>query len=523
MQLSISADKFCSELPPDQFNLARYCLENSARQFPDKTALIVVKDLNHSSGVETWTYAQIEDLVLQIAYGFLSLGLGNGSRILIRMGNSFDYALAFFAANAAGLVPIPASSLLTAREIGFLLENSQAEAIVSDGQSDVPELPNNVVHISRTEFTVMKENRRANYVNTQKDDPAFLIYTSGTSADPKGVLHAQRAVWGRRPMYRDWYDIYCDDVLLHTGAFNWTYTLGTGLFDPWANGACAIVYTGKKDIQIWPDIIKQFSPSIMAAVPTLYRQILKYCDLASIRNQSLRHCLTAGEPMPKTIRTQWRKSTGLDLYEALGMSEISTYISTSPAGIAKSGSPGKPQTGRAIAILPTEDGVTPLEVGQTGALCVHKSDPGLMLGYWKLSDVEERAFRQDWFVTGDLAHMDEDGFVWFDGRQDDLMNAMGYRVSPIEVEKVIGHYCGVQEVAVCAVEISQGVEIIVGFVEFKADYSGDFEALQKYCKANLASYKVPKQFYQVDEIPRNVRGKIDRKNLISLMPQTSTT
>jgi len=515
-KLSISAEQYYGDLPPEQFNLAQYCLAKSAVQFPDKTALTVVSDLSSSTGVEYWSYFEIEELVLRLANGFNLKGFAKGSRILIRMGNSFDYALAFFAINAAGLVPIPASSLLTSHEIGFLLKNSKAVGIVSDGDLPLPELLADVLSISHDEFNKMKSCERGTYAQTLKDDPAFLIYTSGTSADPKGVLHAQRAIWGRRPMYKDWYDMDSDDVLLHTGAFNWTYTLGTGLFDPWANGASAIVYTGKKDINIWPEIMAKFSPTIMAAVPTLYRQILKYCRLNGDDFPCLRHCLTAGEPMPDLIRSEWKDVTGLDLYEALGMSEVSTYISTSPARASKLGSPGKPQSGRAIAVLPIDGGTEPVALGVTGALCVHNSDPGLMLGYWGLLQVEAMSFRGDWFITGDQAHMDDDGFVWFDGRLDDLMNAMGYRVSPIEIESVLSKFSGVQEAAVCSIEVSIGVEIIVGFILSKDGHQIDFDLLKAFCAQNLASYKIPKQFYSVDGIPRNARGKLDRKKLVEL-------
>lgn len=166
------------------------------------------------------------------------------------------------------------------------------------------------------------------YADTACDDPAFLIYTSGTVGRPKGVLHGHRVAWGRRPMYQGWYGISPDDVILHAGAFNWTYTLGVGLIDPWANGATAVLYDGPADPAVWPELIARFGVTIFATVPSLYRRILKYGRFRRAGLDTLRHGLTAGEPLPPTVLDAWRAATGTELYEALGMSEISTYIST---------------------------------------------------------------------------------------------------------------------------------------------------------------------------------------------------
>jgi acyl-coenzyme A synthetase/AMP-(fatty) acid ligase len=240
---------YTGDLPPERFNLARYCLAESARTRPDKTALILVTD-PQAANARHVTYGEIEDSVLRMAAGLAALELDPGSRIFLRMGNTLDYALMFFAANAADLVPIPASAMLSATEVTIMLEDSGASLVASDGTLALPGLPDGVKLLNATDIEQLKKNPPAVYADTHKDDPAYLIYTSGTSGIPKGVLHAQRAIWGRRPMYQGWYGITPDDVMLHSGAFNWTYTLGTGLSDPWANGATALLYTGPKDIEV---------------------------------------------------------------------------------------------------------------------------------------------------------------------------------------------------------------------------------------------------------------------------------
>ncbi|MCG8434616.1 MAG: AMP-binding protein, partial [Gammaproteobacteria bacterium] len=344
-------------------------------------------------------------------------------------------------------------------------------------------------------------------------------YTSGTSGKPKGVLHAHRAVWGRRPMFQGWYGLQASDIVLHAGAFNWTYTLGTGLFDPWTNGATSIVYRGERRPEVWPTLIARHEATIFAAVPSVYRQMIKYDVADKERLTTLRHGLVAGEPLPLDVAEQWFEKTGTRLYEAFGMSEISTYISSSPAVPIKPGSPGKPQAGRAVAILPSEGGTTPLEAGETGLICVHRSDPGLMLRYWNSPSDDEKVRRGDWFCGGDLGRMDADGYIWFDGRNDDVMNAFGYRVAPQEVEQVLASHPLVGEVAVTDIEVRAAVSIITAFVVLVDDASDAAQSrttLLDHAAANLAAYKCPKEIVFLDALPRTPHGKLKRSELKAL-------
>ncbi|MGI9371947.1 MAG: class I adenylate-forming enzyme family protein [Hyphomicrobiales bacterium] len=504
---------------PEQFSLARHCLARGVRRSPDKVALIVCKSAQPSDA-EIWTYSEIEDAILRIAEGLNSYGLANGSRVFLRMRNSVDYALMFLGANAAGLVPIPASSQLTEEEVAFMAEDADIAAIAYTSDLALPELPNNIVPLNQSHIDDLKTHTRGTYADTSAEDPAFLIYTSGTSGRPKGVLHAQRVLWGRRPMYQGWYGINSDDVMLHTGAFNWTYTLGTGLMDPWVNGATSIVYTGAPDPTIWPQLAQQYKATIIASVPTLYRQIQKYNKISHDSFPALRHGLTAGEPLPLDVADSWHQATGLNLYEALGMSEISTYISSAPDIPTKRGSPGKPQPARQVAILPADAksdvAPTPLPAGETGLLAVHRSDPGLMLGYWKRPKEETQVLFGEWFAGGDLAQIDEDGYVWFDGRNDDLMNAMGFRVSPIEVEKILELHPSVGEVAVAERSVRADVSVIAAYIVPAEGCEVKTESLVSYAAEHLAAYKCPREILVVDRLPRTTNGKVMRKALQSL-------
>jgi acyl-coenzyme A synthetase/AMP-(fatty) acid ligase len=211
--------------------------------------------------------------------------------------------------------------------------------------------------------------------------------------------------------------------------------------------------------------------------------------------------------------------SGLTLYEALGMSEISTYVSSSPEVPPRPGSPGKPQPGRAVAILPIEGGAEPLGPGKTGLLAVHRSDPGLMLGYWNRPDEERDAFRGPWFIGGDLATMDEDGYIWFEGRSDDQMNAFGYRVSPQEVENVLLAHPTVAEAGVADVRVREDVAVIAAFVIAAQGQTCDAAEILAHAERHLARYKLPREVHVVDSLPRTPNGKLLRRELRSLMRQ----
>lgn len=315
--------------PPGRFNIARYCLAAQAAAYPHKTGLIVAGDGDRQ---RRWSYGELDLMVRRLAGGLRALGLTMGERLMIRMDNDLEYILTFFAALAAGLVPLPSSAALTGEEAEFLLADSGAAALALSDDLPLAHVVPSHVRLLRTEqiAALARSGDLVDYADTAADDPGFLIYTSGTVGRPKGVLHGHRTAWGRRPMYRGWYGITPGDVILHAGAFNWTYTLGVGLIDPWANGATAVLYNGRADPAVWPELIARYGVTIFATVPSLYRRILKYASFRGDALSTVRHCLSAGEALPPALLQDWRAATGTVLYEALGMSEISTYISTGP-------------------------------------------------------------------------------------------------------------------------------------------------------------------------------------------------
>ena len=504
--------------PP--FNMARYCLAGAAAATPDKPALIVIADPAAATPAETWTYAGLEDAVLRTAGALRQMGLAEGDRVMIRLDTTSAYAILLYAPLAARLVALPASSQLTDREALFLLDDSGA-AVLASAVTLAPESTGKApIHLTPADVArMMREGPRIDYAPTHAETPAFLIYTSGTTANPKGVLHAQRAALGRRPMYQGWYGISANDRVLHAGAFNWTFTLGVGLTDPWANGATALIYTGEKDPALWPRLIDLAQATLFAGVPSLFRQILKYAELSPAAMPTLRHALMAGEAPPPGLFEDWQDRTGRPLYEALGMSEISTYISTGPGIPRKPGTVGKPQPGRRVAILPVEGDDTPLPPGAEGLIAVHTSDPGLMLGYWNRPEEQTDVLRGEWFTGGDLGLMDADGYITHAGRNNDIMKALGYRVSPMEVEAVLATHPDIAEVACAELAVRADVHVVGAFVVLKSEATPDSAGILAFAAERLAAYKCPREIRFLDRLPRTPNGKVKRSALVAYASQ----
>ncbi len=500
---------------PERFNMARYCLAQSASRLPTKPALVVIDDPDpQTPPLETWTFAQMEDAVLRVAAALEDLGLKPGDRILIRLDNTSTYPILYFGAIAAGLIAVATSSQLTAAEADFLMQDSAPRAVALAPHLPRGDIPDGVVMLEEaTVRDMIHYARRGSYADTRAEDPAYLLYTSGTTARPKGVVHAHRVALGRSRTYQGWYGIRPDDVMLHAGAFNWTYTLGTGLIDPWANGVTSTIFVGEKTPEVWPAVIRKAGATLFAAVPGLFRQILKYAPPGPLDVSPLRHGLIAGEAPAPSLFADWHARTGTELYEALGMSEISTYVSTCPGMARKDGSPGRAQPGRRVAVLPVESGTDPLPSGEEGLLAVHRSDPGLMLGYWNRSDEEAEVYRGEWFLGGDLAIIDADGYIFHQGRANDVMKALGYRVSPLEVETAIAQHPDVAEVACAEISPREGVTVIGAFLVAKPGHTVDAGSVLAFAKERLAQYKCPREIMVVDALPRTPNGKVKRSEL----------
>ena len=484
---------------PAPFNLAAHVLGRAAT-LPDKVALAVIG----LAGAERWSFARLERAVRGTATGLLAQGLAPGDRVLMRLGNTVEFPLAYLGAIAAGLVPIPTSPLLTAPEVAGIIATTAPRLILRGAGIACPETDLPV--LDEAALDAMRALPPADWHMGDPNRLAYIIYTSGTSGVPRAVMHAHRAILARALMHEDWYGLSEADRLCHAGAFNWTFTLGTGLLDPWSVGATALIPAPEVTPAQLPLLLARYDATLFAAAPGVYRKMLAGMVPPLPR---LRHGLAAGEKLSDVIRARWQEATGTAIHEAYGLSECSTFISGSPAHPAPPGTLGRPQRGRRVAII--GDGGAPVAHGAEGTIAVHRDDPGLMLGYMGAAQATAEKYAGEWFLTGDRGAMADDGSITYLGRADDMMNAGGFRVSPIEVEAALATYPGVTEVAVTDIEVKEDARVIMGF--YTGPETIDPARLDAHCRARLASYKCPRGYHHVESLPLGGNGKLLRRDL----------
>lgn len=479
------------EAPP-AFNLAGHVLALGVRL--DKPALAIL----HPDRDETLSYAELLRLTQGCATALLSRGLTPGERILLRVGNSLAFPILYLGAIWAGLVPVPTSAALTAGEITRLAALVSPSLVATEPGIPLPDHP---APRLAPDLALWSTLPPAALHQGDPEREAYVVFTSGTSGAPMAVAHAHRAILARQAMHRHWEGLTTDDRLLHAGALNWTYTLGTGLLDPWTLGATALIPAAGTPATALPGLMARSRATILAAAPGVYRQLLR-APLPALPD--LRHGLSAGEALPHTLRSQWRQRTGTDLHEALGMSECSTFLSGSPGRPAPEAAAGYVQPGRHIALL-GDDG-RPVPRGEPGELAVSTADPGLMRGY--LGHPQPTG---PWLRTGDAATMAEDGAITHLGRKDDLLNAGGFRVSPMEIEAAFHDLPDLIACAAGQVEPSPGTTILALFYEAPCEIAAS--TLQECAEKALARWKQPRHYQRLDALPRTGTGKLIRKAL----------
>ncbi len=483
---------------PAPFNMAAHVL-GRAPNMGDKTALSVLYE-DHS---EDLSFAELEAAVRGTATG-LRERARPGEMILMRLGNTPDFPIAYLGALAAGLVPIPTSSALTEVEVAAILRDLPVRLILRDAGVACPD----DARICDVEpLRAMRSLPPAAYAMGDPDRLGYVIYTSGTSGVPRAVGHAHRAIWARGMMHQGWYGLSNEDRMCHAGAFNWTYTLGTGLMDPWTLGATALIPAPGTAPADLPRLIADHRATIFAAAPGVYRQMLR--GVERLDAPALRHGLSAGEKLPRVTRAAWEAKSGTPVFEAYGMSECSTFISGCPAKPSAPGALGAPQPGRRVAIV--DEAGAPVPIGTPGTIAVDRADPGLMLEYIGAPEDTAARMRGRWFLTGDEGAMDAHHQITYLGRADDMMNAGGYRVSPIEVEQVLAHAPGISGVAATDVAVKEGTRVIAAFYTAAAPL--DETALRAYVEDKLARYKHPRLYVHVPDLPMGANGKLLRRRL----------
>ncbi|MCB1760885.1 MAG: acyl-CoA synthetase [Gammaproteobacteria bacterium] len=516
---------------PRYFNIGVACTDaHLATRAGERTAMIVEDE---ESGVSRATFAELARQTDRFAQLLRELQVDAGERVLIRLSNSLDFPIAFLGSMKRGAIAVPSSTLLVAEEVAYLARDAGASVIVTD-KSMWPELGAELAGVEGLRHLLLAGNgampaqhgpiqmhdlkRALAAIETCRpphptlaEDPAYLVYTSGTTGHPKGVLHAHRALLGRTPSNSHWFDFKEGDRVLHSGKFNWTYVLGTGLMDPFLNAKTVVVYEGANTPETWPRLIDRHSCTIFVGVPTIYRQILQKTAFSAADLPSLRHCMSAGETLPEPILSAWKARFGVDIYEAMGMSELSYYISQSVHHPLRPGSVGRPQPGHDVTLLDEE--LRPVTPGREGMIALPATDPGKFLEYWGQPRETARVHRGGYFLTGDYARQDADGYIWFLGRHDDIINSFGYRISPQEIERVMKAHPAIGECIAIGQQVASGKVLVALCVVCQSDCAVDEAELLAYAGEHLAGYKRPRLIHFMQEFPRTGNGKVIRKAL----------
>jgi acetyl-CoA synthetase len=520
---------------PPQFNIGAACTDKHlGTPVEHRTAMVVVDEAEGDSEI---TYKELATQTSRFAEVLRQNGIAYGDRVLIRLPNSLAYPIAFLGAMKRGAIAVPTSTLLTPDEMTYLAKDSAASVLVTDKatwaavREKLASMPNlrlvlltgsgsyesvgKVVALELASALAAISTTPA-ATATLAEDPAYLVYTSGTTGYPKGVLHAHRALIGREPASQYWFNFMPAqqgvDRILHSGKFNWTYVLGSGLMDPLFHGKTVIVYEGKNDALTWPRLIQKYEATIFIGVPTVYRQIIQKTEVNKTDVPTLRFCMSAGEHLSDEMLALWRARFGMDIFEAVGMSEFSYYLSQNVHRPIRPGSAGFAQPGHAIRLMSVE---TRLEVprGEEGMIAVPLSDPGLFLRYWNLPEETAKYKHDGYFWTGDYARYDEDGYIHFLGRKDDIIKSFGYRVSPVEIERVLKSHDAVADCAVVGEDVEKDKRLVVAYVIPHPNAVVTPDQLLHFGREKLASYKAPKVIYLAQDFPRTKNGKILRREI----------
>ncbi len=528
---------------PEFFNIGTACTTRHLdTEKADATAMIIE---DSELGTGTISYRELSDSSDRFAKLLQNIGLEVRDRVLLCMKNSLAYPISFFGAVKAGIIAVPTSTLLSGSEVRYLASDSQAKAIVLSAsmyKNLVPYLESldNLRHVivagipdadsldipkGINVYALDKELKQTDPIeqpyNSKSGEPAYLIYTSGTTGFPKGVLHSHRSLLGRMPASEHWFDFKENDRIMHSGKFNWTYVLGSALMDPLYQGHTVIAYEGKNDPNSWVDLIKKHGCTIFIGVPTIYRQIIQKTEATKEDTPTLRHCMSAGEHLSSEMVAAWQERFGQDIFEAIGMSEISYYISHSIHNPIRPGSAGFVQPGHKVYLL-NPDTLEEVGVEEEGMICVSEDDPGLFLEYWQLEEETRKARRNGYFFTGDYAKRDADGYIWFIGRKDDIINTFGYRVSPHEIERVMKTHPKIADCVALGMDIDANKTLVaIAVIGHEPLSKEDEDEILEYGQKNLARYKCPKLIYRVESFPRTKNGKVLRKDLIKQLQQST--
>jgi benzoate-CoA ligase family protein len=508
---------------PDAFNLCEYYLDRNLDEGRgDKVCLYC--------GDETRTYAQLVERVKRLTATFRTLGLRPEERVLIVLPDGFEFAEAWFATLRAGGVFAMVNPLLKRKDFASYLDYTKARIVVTHVDA-LDEIGPAALDARWTETVLVvggdaqEHSSYADHVAgedphgpltatapTGPDDLAGWLFTSGSTGTPKACVHTHADFAYSTETYALQVAGYReDDVCLSVPKLFFGYATGTNLMFPFRVGASVVLFPGRATADELFDQIERFRPTFLTGVPTMFANLLRSPRIDEVDLSCLRIALSAGEALPPALYSQWKERTGVEILDGIGSAEMfHIYVSNRP-GDVKPGSLGKVVPGYEVQIV---DGAgLPVADGAIGRLRVRGGSTALC--YWAAKEKSRETFQGEWCTSADHVRRDADGYVWYEGRADDLLKVSGIFVSPLEIENALLEHPNVAEVCVVGREDEGGLVKPLAYVVARERAGSDALAdeLKAHVKSRLAPYKYPRWFVWRDALPRNDRGKVARKVL----------
>lgn len=481
-----------------------------------------------------FTFNELKLLSSKCAGALRNAGIVRGQKVLVMLPNLPEWWEVMLGLMRLNAVSIPATSLLTAKDIGYRLSATDIKAVIST-EEDAQKIEEAVSNYSASPLLFSTEERTGwlNYKKLRDEaelfegerarssEPALIYFTSGTTGNPKMVLHSNASYpLAHMLTGRYWLDLRPGDVHWNLSDTGWAKAAWSSLFGPWHMGASIFSFykRGKFDPALIMQIMRKYPITTFCGPPTAYRMMVKEISSSeSLSSKTLRHFVAAGEPLNKDIIEIWEDRTGYYIYDGYGQTETVNVLANFRCLPIKPGSMGRPVPGFIVDII--DEKGEPASTGTEGDIAI-KIKPvrpvGLFTEYLGNKTATENTVKKDWYITGDRAYKDDDGFFWFVGRTDDVILASGYRIGPFEVESILIEHPAVKESAVVASTDEIRGEVVKAFIVLTKDYAPSealIKELQEFVKAHTAPYKYPRKIEFIDELPKTVSGKIKRKEL----------
>ena len=502
---------------PARFNFTRDVIEPLAKTH-GRAALTFV---DREGIVDRRSFGEIAGDAARWAH-LLRTRLDRGDRVMILTGKVPAWHGAMLGSLKGGLIAVPCSEMLRARDLAFRVRHSGAKLLVADRSCEVEvqemleqlDSPVPVLYLDEARSELARYVNRAPTEDTTAGERALILYTSGTTKEPRGVVHTHAYTWALHSQAEHWLDAHEQDVVWCTAGTGWAKSIWNVLIGPWSCGAEVVLHQGAFDPEDRLGLMQRLGVTVLCQSPTEYRLLAKLDGLASAHLPRLRHAVSAGEPLNPEVIERFQDALGITVHDGYGQTENSLLVANAPGMEVRPGSMGLPTPGHDVAVI--DDHAQVCGPGVEGDIALFGRPPTLFAGYWDARDDTDGVFRDGWYVTGDRGVSDEEGYLWFVGRADDVILSSAYRIGPFEVESALLEHPAVAESAVVGAPDADRGEIVKAFVVLRhgfdptADLIGE---LQEHVKNVTAPYKYPREVAFVDELPKTASGKIMRSEL----------